>query len=143
MFEERVKEILTAIEEMLIEKNRKYGNSALEPARVFSSADPVEQIKVRIDDKLSRIKNQQSDEDEDVINDLIGYLVLLKIAVGDKGNTRDVITYAPECGIECEKCGSYTFYASKSYYSAYNDTYYTPLTCRVCGNEFEIEDKEC
>ena len=35
---------------------------------------------MRIDDKLKRIKNGSLEkDDEDVINDLIGYLVLLKI----------------------------------------------------------------
>lgn len=65
---------------MLLEKNRKYGNSALEPARVFSKASPVEQIKVRIDDKLSRMQSAQLDDAEDVVQDLIGYLILLRIA---------------------------------------------------------------
>lgn len=65
---------------MLIEKNRKYGNSALNPLRVFSKADVLETIKVRMDDKLCRIKNEQSDEDEDVYMDLAGYLVLYLIA---------------------------------------------------------------
>ena len=68
------------IKEMLLEKNRKYGNSALEPCRVFSKADAVEQIKVRMDDKLSRIRSSQSDEDEDVWMDLAGYLVLMMVA---------------------------------------------------------------
>lgn len=39
---------------MLLAKNAAYGNSALEPVRIFSKADPTEQIRVRIDDKLSR-----------------------------------------------------------------------------------------
>ena len=65
---------------MLIEKNRKYGNSALSPIRVFSKASPEEQILVRLDDKLNRIRNRQNDEDEDVIMDLAGYLILLMIA---------------------------------------------------------------
>lgn len=65
---------------MLMEKNRKYGNSALDPKRVFSKADPIEQLKVRIDDKLSRIQSGQVDEDEDVYMDLTGYLILLMIA---------------------------------------------------------------
>jgi hypothetical protein len=43
-----------ALCEMLLEKNAKYGNSALEPIRCFSRADPLEQIRVSIDDKLSR-----------------------------------------------------------------------------------------
>lgn len=66
--------------EMLLEKNRKYGDSALTPCRVFSKANPVEQILVRIDDKLNRIKNRQDDDDEDAVMDLAGYLVLLMIA---------------------------------------------------------------
>jgi hypothetical protein len=72
--------ICDAIKGLLLEKNRKYGDSALSPVRVFSKSDSMEQIRVRIDDKLSRLRNQQTDEDEDVIDDLIGYLVLLKVA---------------------------------------------------------------
>ena len=79
-FEVSLYPIVNNITKMLIEKNRKYGDSALKPQRIFSKASAVEQIKVRIDDKLSRMKNQQNDEDEDVISDLIGYLILLKIA---------------------------------------------------------------
>lgn len=71
------------IKELLVSKNRKYGNSALEPVRIFSQTPPTEQICVRIDDKLSRIAKGAGllATDEDVINDLIGYLVLLKIAL--------------------------------------------------------------
>lgn len=68
------------IKEMLLEKNRKYGNSALNPIRIFSKADTVEQIKVRLDDKFSRYINRQNDEDEDILLDIMGYLVLLKVA---------------------------------------------------------------
>lgn len=79
-FEAHVWDILMGIMDMLFEKNRKYGDAALNPARIFSKADTTEQIKVRIDDKLNRIKNAQDDEDEDVVKDLIGYLILLTIA---------------------------------------------------------------
>ena len=68
------------IKEMLLAKNRKYGDSALNPVRIFSKASAAEQILVRLDDKLSRLRSQQVDEDEDVISDLIGYLILLKIS---------------------------------------------------------------
>ena len=65
---------------MLIAKNQKYGNSAIEPLGIFSDLSPEEGLKVRIDDKLKRIKNGSLDrDDEDVVNDLIGYLVILKI----------------------------------------------------------------
>ena len=79
-FGEQVREVLHEIEELLISKNAKYGNSALEPIRVFSQLSEKEGLLIRIDDKLKRIKNGSLDrDDEDVINDLIGYLVLLKI----------------------------------------------------------------
>lgn len=83
-FERKVTNITDNISSMLISKNEKYGNSALEPKRIFSKASNVEQLLVRIDDKLSRISNQSEFEDEDVINDLIGYLILLKIAKDEK-----------------------------------------------------------
>ena len=43
----------------------------------------MEQILVRIDDKLSRISRGSGlvGDDEDVIQDLIGYLILLQIAI--------------------------------------------------------------
>jgi hypothetical protein len=79
-FSFQVSAYLLSIREMLINKNIKYGNSALEPLRVFSQLSAKEGLLVRIDDKLKRIKNGSLEkDDEDVINDLIGYLVLLKI----------------------------------------------------------------
>lgn len=80
--QKRITDVCDSIKEMLLEKNRRYGNSALEPIRVFSQADTTEQIKVRMDDKLSRIKSAQADEDEDVWRDLAGYIILLIIAKG-------------------------------------------------------------
>jgi hypothetical protein len=68
------------IAHMLIDKNISYGNSALEPARIFSTADATEQLKVRIDDKLNRVKNNQGYAGDNDIDDLIGYLILYKIA---------------------------------------------------------------
>jgi hypothetical protein len=73
-------EVCDGIKEMLLEKNRKYGDSALNPTRIFSKASPIEQINVRIDDKLSRIMSGQVDEDEDIELDFIGYLILKIIA---------------------------------------------------------------
>jgi hypothetical protein len=75
-----ISHVCNGIREMLLEKNRKYGDAALNPVRIFSKANTVEQLKVRMDDKLSRLRNAQDDEDEDVVSDLIGYLVLFKVA---------------------------------------------------------------
>lgn len=68
---------------MLIEKNKSYGNSALDPVRIFSNSDNVEQLKVRIDDKLSRFMHGKEFPGDNDIDDLMGYLVLLKVAIRD------------------------------------------------------------
>ena len=79
-FSDQVSKVLDEIKDLLIAKNQKYGNSALEPLGVFSQLSPEQALFVRIDDKLKLIKNGSlQKDDEDVVNDLIGYLVLLKI----------------------------------------------------------------
>jgi hypothetical protein len=79
----QISQICDDVKELLLHKNKKYGDSALNPTRIFSNCTAVEQILVRIDDKLSRIKSGSDllSHDEDVIMDLIGYLILLKIAL--------------------------------------------------------------
>jgi len=78
--EESIDRVVSEIKQMLIAKNRAYGDSALEPVRVFSKAENIEQLYVRIDDKLSRVKRGHEYPGDDTISDLIGYLVLLLVA---------------------------------------------------------------
>lgn len=78
--ENQITEIMADIEGMLIAKNRAYGDSALDPVRIFSKHDAIEQIYVRIDDKLSRVQRGHEYPGDDTILDLVGYLVLLLIA---------------------------------------------------------------
>ena len=76
-----IKWICNEIRDLLISKNKAYGDSALEPDNIFSKLDNAQAICARIDDKLSRIKNVGlDDKTEDTLDDLIGYLILLKIA---------------------------------------------------------------
>ncbi len=79
LFEKELETVLDEIKKLLIAKNRAYGDSALDPLRVFSKADPIEQIRVRLDDKLSRLA-RGDDAGEDTQQDVLGYLVLLRIA---------------------------------------------------------------
>lgn len=72
--------VLSEVREMLLAKNRAYGNSALDPVRIFSRANPVEQIRVRLDDKISRLM-RGADAGEDTELDLLGYLILLRVAM--------------------------------------------------------------
>lgn len=76
---ELLREEVDRVYDMLAEKNEAYGNSALEPLRVMSKAAPVEQIKIRMDDKLSRLVRGQA-AGEDAMKDLVGYYFLLKVA---------------------------------------------------------------
>lgn len=65
---------------LLLEKNKAYGDTANNPPKIFSKLDAVEGLCARIDDKLSRIKMKGiTDQTEDTISDLIGYLILLKV----------------------------------------------------------------
>jgi len=66
------------IKQMLLQKNRAYGNSFADPVRIFSKSTPEEALLIRIDDKLSRIA-RGNDAGEDTVLDLIGYLVLLRV----------------------------------------------------------------
>jgi hypothetical protein len=72
--------VCTSISLMLQEKNVAYGDSALDPVRIFSKSNPIEQLLVRVDDKLSRFARGTEYPGDNDIDDLIGYLVLLKIA---------------------------------------------------------------
>lgn len=79
--QEGIAHICNALKRVLLEKNKKYGDSALKPARIFSRADEVEQLKVRLDDKISRIRNGSELRKNDLL-DFLGYCVLLCHANG-------------------------------------------------------------
>jgi len=83
------------IRDLLVSKNKAYGDSALEPENIFSKLDNAQGICARIDDKLSRIKNTGlNDATEDTLDDLIGYLILLKIA---RQNRAEGVTVYTTC----------------------------------------------
>jgi len=83
-----ISQICDEVKDLLITKNNAYGSSFLYPERTFSKADALEQINVRMDDKLSRIATLTGDptitNGDETINDtkrdLIGYLILEQVA---------------------------------------------------------------
>lgn len=79
-FEQSVRRTTDQIANLLIEKNLAYGNSALDPIQVFSNSDRLEQLFVRLDDKLSRVKRGHEYPGDDTIRDIIGYCTLILIA---------------------------------------------------------------
>jgi len=64
----------------LIEKNAAYGNASAEPIGVFAKRlNTLDQIDVRIDDKLNRLQKGHEYPGDDTIIDLAGYLILRMI----------------------------------------------------------------
>ena len=76
LFEHEVSLITNEIREILIRKNLSYGDSVLNPIRVFSKSPTDEQINVRLDDKLSRIARGEEYPGDDTLIDIVGYLVM-------------------------------------------------------------------
>lgn len=75
--ENRFLPVATAIAKLVNEKNIRYGNSAQEPLRVFSKSPASEGMLVRMDDKLSRIKNRTEPElKKNDVADFMGYLLI-------------------------------------------------------------------
>ena len=85
-FPAKVTNLLTRIGQLLIAKNQQYGDSVNNPIRLFSKLDSQAGVRVRIDDKLSRLArgNDSIESDMDIVDDLIGYLVMLKIIMEDE-----------------------------------------------------------
>lgn len=81
--QENIEQVMDEVKKFLLQKNIQYGDSVFNPVRVFSKVNKDEQLKVRIDDKLSRLMrgNDSMEADEDIVKDLIGYLALLLIAM--------------------------------------------------------------
>lgn len=76
---DRITETCDELKTMLLKKNESYGDSALSPIRVFSKLEAEAGLKIRIDDKLSRLMRGNDSFNEDTVLDLLGYLILLRI----------------------------------------------------------------
>ena len=76
------------IKQLLLDKTADYGSSFSDPLKVFSSVDAEERVRSRIDDKLKRLQQIQEKREmnfqEDTLDDLIGYLILLKVLLKRK-----------------------------------------------------------
>lgn len=68
------------MKDLLLYKNQKYGDSALNPNNIFYKGDATNSIKIRLDDKIGRIKNCEETRINDVA-DIIGYCVLLLVSL--------------------------------------------------------------
>ena len=84
--QQKIRNITDAMKDLLLYKNQKYGDAAINPLCIFTKhLKKVEtntaSILVRLDDKLSRVKNADELRTND-ISDIIGYCTLLLISMG-------------------------------------------------------------
>ena len=78
--EQLIHEVGHEVINLLLTKNKAYGDTANDPPQIFSKLSAKEGILARIDDKLSRIKTVGlNDQTEDTLLDLIGYLILYRV----------------------------------------------------------------
>lgn len=77
--QEKIDELFKNFSEFLKEKNKRYGDSALSPNKIFSKIDASNSILLRCDDKINRIMNSTEIKKNDIA-DLFGYLALYMIS---------------------------------------------------------------
>ena len=81
--QDKISLVCKNIEKILLHKNKKYGNSALEPLGIFAKNLTAEDgIKQRLDDKLKRIQMTPIDKQfaKNDLYDIVGYCLLLIIS---------------------------------------------------------------
>ena len=84
--QECIAEIVDATKDLLLYKNKMYGDSALNPVGVFTkhiktAPENTASILVRLDDKLGSVSNAEALRGNDV-SDIIGYCTLLLVSMG-------------------------------------------------------------
>lgn len=140
--QELIAEVCDEIKAILLEKNRKYGDAALNPRQVFSRSDVLEGIRIRMDDKINRIANQQVDEDEDVIGDLLGYLVLYEVAkrLHEPSESDKIVEKLKEQGFDVKKVDfdSYTWGYGGGYSPKLGWQYQTNASSAKPEDQYEI-----
>ena len=81
--QQKITEITDAMRELLLYKNQKYGDSALQPKQIFYKGDATNSILIRLDDKLGRIMANTAETPRiNDVADIIGYCTLLLIGMG-------------------------------------------------------------
>jgi len=79
----KIREITDAMKDLLLYKNNKYGDSAINPKKVFYKGDATNSILIRLDDKLGRVMSNTEEKPRvNDVCDIIGYCTLLLISMG-------------------------------------------------------------
>lgn len=66
--QQKIHEIMGAMKDLLLYKNQKYGDSAINPEKIFYKGDSTSSILIRLNDKIGRVKANPDDKPR--INDV-------------------------------------------------------------------------
>lgn len=81
--QQKIHEIMGAMKDLLLYKNQKYGDSAINPKKVFYKGDSTNSILIRLDDKIGRVMSNTEEKPRvNDVCDIIGYCTLLLISMG-------------------------------------------------------------
>ena len=81
--QQKIHEIMGAMKDLLLYKNQKYGDSAINPKKIFYKGDSANSILIRLDDKIGRIMSNTEEKPRvNDVADIIGYCTLLLISMG-------------------------------------------------------------
>lgn len=79
----KIREVIEAMKDLLLYKNQKYGDSAINPKKIFYKGDSTNSILIRLDDKLGRVMSNTEEKPRvNDVCDIIGYCTLLLISMG-------------------------------------------------------------
>lgn len=81
--QQKIHEIMGAMKDLLLYKNQKYGDSAINPKKIFYKGNSTNSILIRLDDKIGRVMSNTEEKPRvNDVCDIIGYCVLLLISMG-------------------------------------------------------------
>ena len=75
-------DVLDGMKQLLLYKNTKYGDSAINPKKIFYKGDSTNSILIRLDDKIGRVMSNPDDKPRvNDVADIIGYCTLLLVSM--------------------------------------------------------------
>lgn len=81
--QQKIKDILSGMTDLILYKNRKYGDSAINPKKIFYKGDSTNSILIRLDDKIGRVMSNTEEKPRvNDVADIIGYCTLLLVSMG-------------------------------------------------------------
>lgn len=78
----KIWDIFDGMKRLINWKNKNYGDSIMNPRKMFFKGETADRIRIHLEEKTNRIINHEGKERADDLSDLIGYAAFLMIANG-------------------------------------------------------------